>query len=1003
MTRAEMLAKDFYAWERWGRGCFVADHPVSIEPPFKPFFYHVDQPPAVDDGRKPTFLSALAERYLGKPAHVQEALPAPRKFDLAPRRIFLPEKRSESVELQIALPPQFHASSETFERFLLSLAYCAHALAFEIVGVKNVIGVQMAVDENDEAAVVQQLNAHFPDAVVNRVAAGLANAWNDSTGGELVVLECGLAKEFMLPLQIQKNFGNDPLVALVGALSELQKNEVAVFQVLFKQVRNPWPESILRAVTDNDGSPLFSNAPELTSRARVKVSKPLYSAVARLAGRAETQGRLLSILKGMAGALVQFSDPFGNELIPLKNDGYDSLAHEEDLLRRQSRRCGMLLNSDELISLVHWPAPAVREEKLVRSVRKTKAAPDLALHHSLLLGENLHAGEVKIVTQAPAQRVRHTHVIGASGTGKSTFLLNLILQDVEAGGGLAVLDPHGDLIEEILGRIPESRADDVILFDPADEEYPVGFNILSAHSTLEKNLLASDLGAVFRRLSTSWGDQMTSILGNAILAFLESTRGGTLSDLRRFLIEPGFRAEFLETVTDPEVVYYWKKEFPLLSGRPQASILTRLDTFLRPKAIRHIVAQKENRLDFAAMMNTHKIFLAKLSQGLLGVENAHLLGSLLVSKFHQLAIGRQEMAESSRENFWLYIDEFQNFVTPSMAAILSGARKYKLGLVLAHQELHQLESRDKDVSSAVLANAYTRICFRLGDADARKMAEGFSTFDAKDLQSLGTGEAICRIERSGFDFNLQTLPLASIDSAEAEKRENQIIDLSRQKYATSREEVETTLRQNTESTGVSIVGRGQAARAAPQAETAKMPLAEPLAPKPVVAGKGGQQHKLLQALVKQWAESRGFRTTIEKALDGGAGSVDVALEKDTLSIACEISVTSSVEYELGNLEKCLAAGYGFVLMIGTEEEQLHKLREKASAAVEGGSLERVRFLTPAEAFTFIQSLEQESGANQSRGYAIEFKSRELLDGPADARQTQIGEVLNLVVKRFNKR
>ena len=216
------------------------------------------------------------------------------------------------------------------------------------------------------------------------------------------------------------------------------------------------------------------------------------------------------------------------------------------------------------------------------------------------------------MTLGPEQRVRHTYVIGASGTGKSTLLLNLIVQDIQHGNGVGVLDPHGDLIDQILALVPEERAADVVLLDPSDEEYPVGFNILSAHSELEKNLLASDLVGVFRRLSASWGDQMSSVLANAILAFLESDRSGTLADLRRFLVEGDFRQAFLQTVRDPEVVYYWQKEFPLLTGKPQGPILTRLDTFRRPKLIRHMISQKENRLDFGAIMNEGKIFLAKI-------------------------------------------------------------------------------------------------------------------------------------------------------------------------------------------------------------------------------------------------------------------------------------------------------------------------------------------------------------------------------------------------------
>src|SRR5579863_1062 len=178
----------------------------------------------------------------------------------------------------------------------------------------------------------------------------------------------------------------------------------------------------------------------------------------------------------------------------------------------------------------------------------------------------MHAGTFTEVRLSPEQRVRHCHIIGASGTGKSTLLFNLIRQDIENGAGVAVLDPHGDLIDRICGLIPESRIDDVVLVDPSDPEYSVGFNILSAHSELEKNLLASDLVAVFERLSSSWGDQMNSVLQNAILAFLENDRPGTIADLRRFLIEPSLRNEVLKSAHDPEVVYYWYKSFPHLAG-----------------------------------------------------------------------------------------------------------------------------------------------------------------------------------------------------------------------------------------------------------------------------------------------------------------------------------------------------------------------------------------------------------------------------------------------------
>ncbi|HEY1903070.1 MAG TPA: helix-turn-helix domain-containing protein [Terracidiphilus sp.] len=596
------------------------------------------------------------------------------------------------------------------------------------------------------------------------------------------------------------------------------------------------------------------------------------------------------------------------------------------------------------------------------------------------MGENSHAGQTTPVTLSAEQRSQHCYMIGASGTGKSTLLLNLILQDIEHGEGVAVLDPHGDLIDEILGRIPERRHDDVVLLDPSDEAYPVGFNVLKAHSAIEKNLLGSDLVAVFRRLSTSWGDQMTSVLGNAVLAFLESTEGGSLVDLRRFLVDAGFRAKFLKTVRDPEIVYYWEKSFPFLVGKPQGPILTRLDTFLRPKLIRYMVAQKENSFDLGAIMNEGKIFLAKLSQGAIGEENAYLLGSLLVSKFQQLAMSRQEIAAALRRNFYLYIDEFHNFVTPSMAAILSGARKYRLGLILAHQELQQLASRDADVASAVIANPYTRICFRVGDYDAKKLADGFSHFEAKDLQNLQVGNAICRVERAEFDFNLKTHQLPPVQSAVAETRRAQVIALSREQYAMDRETVEAML--NTGETNpqtaeipVAVGGRKQKeppSAVVPQGAEIATPV---MSAAPPIPGRGGPQHKYLQDLIRRWAEDRGYTVTIEKPILDGMGIIDLVLERrGAAPIACEISVTTSPDHELQNAQKCLAAGFAHLFLVAPDKETLVRVRARAASVIPASQMKKVRFVLPEQVFASVSVLESRPATTEDP--AIE--SRELL-------------------------
>ncbi|MBI5374184.1 MAG: excisionase family DNA-binding protein [Candidatus Schekmanbacteria bacterium] len=794
-TLTQQLTAHFYYWEVRGRGWQVWECPVEIEPAFEPFYFHYYNPePVIDDAKKPTLLSSIADKLTGSNSQAltkTENSYHEEEFNHPEPYIFT--DTSEIAEITISLPPDQKVSTDIVEHFLLNLTHCTLPLSFEIIGSADSIIVQMTCRTTDLFQLKQQLQAHFPGAVFNEEKDFLINLWNKDK--DVLFVDFGLSQEFMRPLKIFRSLDPDPLIGIIGALENLRAGEIGLIQILFQAVRNPWSQSIARAVTDGEGKSFFQDAPEMIHLAAEKISKPLFACVIRVASQASYHNRALEIVRAVSSGLTVFSNPKSNELIPLNNDGYDDLYHQDDLLFRRTCRSGMILNSDELLSIMHPPSTSIKSPKLVRELKKTKPVPSIATGHNLVLGINTHQGKETKVSLNTEQRIRHTYLIGATGSGKSTLLLNLIAQDIKNGLGLAVLDPHGDLIDKVLGYIPEERFEDVILLDPADSDYPIGLNILSAHSELEKNVLSSDLAAVFKRLSTSWGDQMTSVLGNAILAILESRDGGTLVDLRRFLVEKSFRESFLKTIADPEVVYYWQNEFPLLSGKPQASVLTRLDTFLRPKLIRNMVAQKDG-LNFENILNSKKIFLCKLAQGLIGEENSYLLGTLIVSKLHQIAMSRQARSEKDRDNFFLYIDEFQNFITPSMASILSGARKYHLGLILAHQELRQLWNRDTELANSVISNPGTRICFRLGDFDAQKLSNGFSSFDEKDLQNLSVGEAIVRIERAEFDFNLKTFPAHEIDDSKAEERKTKLIALSREKYAKRREEIEKILIEN---------------------------------------------------------------------------------------------------------------------------------------------------------------------------------------------------------------
>ena len=1014
----EQLSEQFHQWELRGRGWQVYPDPVFPEPPFIPFpGHHQSSTPTEDDGRRPTMLSSFMQRLSRKLSTEVVAPPAIPEPEEEPEPEIL--IREALIELQTSLPAKLDINAEAFAQMLRNLSLCREPIAFELLGTAGRVSVQFAAHASDAPLLRRQLQAHFSDATFLPREGALENAWDSCTGDEMLVVEFGLEHEFMLPRASGKL---DPFVGIVGALAELQPSDFGLFQVLFQPVKEEWAESIVNSVTHADGKPFFVNQPELTSAAENKIKRPLYAAVVRIAVKGESFERVLEIARDLAGSLRVFANPQGNALIPLANDDYPFAEHIEDVLRRQSRRSGMILNTDELIGFVHLPSSSVRSPVLERDTGKTKATPAIAHNPTgLLLGANLHAGQSTPVRLTTEQRVRHSHVIGASGTGKSTLLFNLIRQDIENGEGVAVLDPHGDLVDKVLGIIPPHRIKDVVLVDPADETHAIGFNILSAHSELEKTLLASDLVSVFQRLSTSWGDQMHSVLQNAILAFLESSRRGTLADLRRFLVEPEFRKEFLKSVSDTNVLYYWHKGFPHLGGNKSIGpILTRLEMFLGRKPILHMVSQTENRLDFGKMMDTGKIFLAKLPEGLLGKENSYLLGTLLISKFHQTAMSRQAQQLSARRDFWIYADEFHNFITPSMADILQGARKYRIGLTLAHHELRQLQ-RDAEVASAVMSHPCTRIVFRVGDDDAKKLGEGFSFFEARDLQKLGIGEAIVRIERSDCDFNLAVSPPDILDEAEAAQRRNEVIAASRTTYGTPRTQVEAMLRQAWESEVTDSKPAKKetppekpiipepplaTAPASPPVEVAKLiPTEVPKAtgsekdipataePKPQVIaevpkprvhrepqapraqGKGGEQHKAIQQRIKQAAEALGFRSTIEKQIGDTKQNIDLILERSDQSIACEISITTTIDHEVGNVRKCLDAGLPKVAVICLGDKRLEDIAAAVSGSLGAEAAKRVIYLQPDQFIADLQampkpSLEASESIVVSHGYKV---------------------------------
>lgn len=393
-------------------------------------------------------------------------------------------------------------------------------------------------------------------------------------------------------------------------------------------------------------------------------------------------------------------------------------------------------------------------------------------------------------------RRRHIYVIGKTGVGKSTLLLNMIVSDLRAGHGLAVIDPHGDLVESILDYVPLHRIKDVIYFNPADTEYPIAFNVLKRTVPAYRPLVASGLISVFKKIwADSWGPRLEYVLRNAILALLER-EGSTLLDLPRLLNDWEFRREVIVRLNDPVVRAFWESEYEnypkVFRTETISPIQNKVGQYLSSFLIRNIVGQQENRFDLKEVLDAGKVLLVNLSKGRIGEDNSRLLGAMLVTKLYLTALSRVNVPEPERRFFALYVDEFQDFATESFANVLSESRKYNLGLTITNQYFGQLEEQ---VRASVLGNVGTLVAFRVGAEDSDILAREFSpVFSAEDLISLPEYQIYLKLLINGTAseaFSANTLPQPNRKSYHREE----IIKASREKYCTPREVVEKEIRK----------------------------------------------------------------------------------------------------------------------------------------------------------------------------------------------------------------
>ncbi|MFH1671571.1 MAG: type IV secretion system DNA-binding domain-containing protein [Candidatus Portnoybacteria bacterium] len=395
-----------------------------------------------------------------------------------------------------------------------------------------------------------------------------------------------------------------------------------------------------------------------------------------------------------------------------------------------------------------------------------------------------------------SDRRQHMYIIGKTGVGKTVLLKNMALQDIQNGEGLCVVDPHGEFVEELVDKIPSHRVNDVIYFNPADTEYPIGFNVLEVVDSEYKHLVASDLMGIFTKIwANVWSARMEYILNNCVLALID-TPGTTLLGILRILVDKDYRQKVVDNVKDPVVRAFWINEYA--SWRDQfrneaiAPIQNKVGQFLSTGLIRNIVGQSKSTIRIPEIMDNKKILLVNVSKGRVGEDNSALLGAMLITKIQLAAMERVRIPEDERKDFYLYVDEFQNFATDSFAGVLSEARKYRLNLTIAHQYVGQLITETTTmVRDAVFGNVGTIISFRVGAADAEFLEKEFAPeFDIQDLVNLENYSIYLRLMIDGANsrpFSAATLPPMDIGLTD---QRDKIVKISRERYANSQKEVE---------------------------------------------------------------------------------------------------------------------------------------------------------------------------------------------------------------------
>ncbi len=723
-------------------------------------------------------------------------------------------------------------------------------ITLEIVATEGLVKFFAVVPAHFQQFFEQQLHAQHPSAKIEEVEDyNLFRPKGVIFGAPIV-----MTRSSMFSLKTYKKMDSDPLNSLTNAMSKVEPTQGAAIQIVIRTAPKGWGhhaqevakmvqkgktlEQALRGSTmgmldkvlhglvkgigdamssskksmKGDSSPFPKLTPleqELIKSMEEKAGKVGFETCIRVVTCADSEKVAKMHLYNVTNSFSQY---LGQESgVTLRKKKYMYLKGaliKSFIYRRFDHRRKFILGTEELASLYHMPLSSTETPNIEWLRARTAPPPVNVPNEGITLGENVYRGKRVLIKMLREDRRRHMYVIGTTGSGKTTLMENMIIQDIQAGEGCGFIDPHGEAIKHILECIPPERADDVVLFEPSDTERPIGLNMLEADTPAEVDFAIQEMIAIFYKLVTDpsmIGPMFEHYMRNAMLALMsDPTHPGTIVEIPRILTDRDYQAYKLQTVTDPIVRAFWEKELPQTAGQTKGEMLpyliSKIGRFIENTMVRNIIGQERSGFSLREVMDRKKILLVNLSKGQVGEINSNLLGLIIVSKLQMAALARADMPAEDRHDFFLYIDEFQNFITDSIATILSEARKYKLDLVLGHQYIGQLVPKQGDtkVRDAVFGNVGTICAYRVGVDDAELMAKQLApVFNEYDVINVEKYTAYLRLlinNTAARPFSMRAFPPPDGDPNIADA----IRQLARLKYGRDRALVEAEIMERSQ-------------------------------------------------------------------------------------------------------------------------------------------------------------------------------------------------------------